>query len=76
MTTARAWAICSKPPKKPSALRTGRNGAIWTRIIGMRNRLVHGYDQVDLEVLWQTLSQDLQPLIDELKKILPAGGTD
>ena len=48
----------------------------WPRIIGMRNRLVHGYDQVDLEVLWQTLSQDMQPLIDELKKILPAGGTD
>jgi uncharacterized protein with HEPN domain len=42
----------------------------WPKIVGMRNRLVHGYDQVDLEVLWQTLVQDLQPLIDEIQKAL------
>jgi uncharacterized protein with HEPN domain len=36
----------------------------------MRNRLIHGYDQIDLEVLWQTLVQDLQPLIIEIQKAL------
>jgi uncharacterized protein with HEPN domain len=42
----------------------------WPKIIGMRNRLVHRYDQIDLEVLWQTLMQDLQPLINALQKTL------
>jgi len=44
----------------------------WPKIVGMRNRLVHGYDQIDLEVLWQTLDQDLKPLINSLKEILSA----
>jgi uncharacterized protein with HEPN domain len=43
----------------------------WRQITGMRNRLVHGYDQIDLDILWQTLGQDLQPLVQELRKIIP-----
>lgn len=42
----------------------------WPQIIGMRNRLVHGYDQVDLNVLWDTIEFDLPPLISELENIL------
>jgi uncharacterized protein with HEPN domain len=42
----------------------------WLQIVGMRNRLIHGYDAVDLDVLWDTIVDDLPPLIDELKKIL------
>jgi uncharacterized protein with HEPN domain len=37
----------------------------------MRNRLVHGYDAVDLDVLWDTIIDDLPPMITELEKILP-----
>ena len=43
----------------------------WLQIIGMRNRLVHGYDAIDLDVLWDTIVDDLPPLIAELEKILP-----
>jgi uncharacterized protein with HEPN domain len=42
----------------------------WSEIVGMRNRLVHGYDQVDLDVLWDTIEYDLPPLIVELERIL------
>jgi uncharacterized protein with HEPN domain len=42
----------------------------WLQIVGMRNRLIHGYDAVDLDVLWDTIVDDLPPLIDELNKIL------
>ncbi len=42
----------------------------WAEIIGMRNRLIHGYDEVDLEVLWQVVSIDLPPLVLELDRIL------
>jgi uncharacterized protein with HEPN domain len=36
----------------------------------MRNRLIHGYDQVDLQVLWDTITDDLPPLVQELEKAL------
>jgi uncharacterized protein with HEPN domain len=42
----------------------------WSEITGMRNRLVHGYDQVDLDVLWDTIEHDLPPLVAELERIL------
>ena len=42
----------------------------WQQIVGMRNRLIHGYDQVDLHILWDTIEVDLPPLITELEKIL------
>jgi uncharacterized protein with HEPN domain len=36
----------------------------------MRNRLIHGYDVVDLDLLWNTIEVDLPPLIDQLAAIL------
>ena len=42
----------------------------WPQIIGMRNRLVHGYDQVDLNVLWDTIEFDIPPLVSALENIL------
>jgi len=41
----------------------------WPQIIGMRNRLVHGYDIVDYDIVWSTATQDLPPLIAELEKL-------
>jgi uncharacterized protein with HEPN domain len=43
----------------------------WQDITGMRNRLIHGYDVVDCELLWDTITNDLPPLIAELENILP-----
>lgn len=42
----------------------------WPNIIGMRNRLIHAYFDVNLEILWKTVTEDLSVLIDELEKIL------
>ena len=42
----------------------------WSQIIGMRNRLIHGYDQVDFEILWKIIQEDLPPLVTELRKVL------
>lgn len=42
----------------------------WPKIVGMRQRLAHGYDVVDLQVLWDTITDDLPPLIAELKRAL------
>jgi len=45
----------------------------WRQVVGMRNRLVHGYNSVDLDVLWDTIEDDLPPLVAELEKILGEG---
>jgi uncharacterized protein with HEPN domain len=42
----------------------------WKEIVGMRNRLVHGYDAIDLDVLWDTVRVDLPQLIEELERII------
>ncbi len=42
----------------------------WTQIIGLRNRLIHGYDAVDMDILWEILSQDLPVLVAELESIV------
>jgi hypothetical protein len=42
----------------------------WRDIVGMRNRLVHGYDAIDLDVLRDTAQVDLPQGIGELKRIL------
>ena len=48
----------------------------WPQVICMRNRLIHGYDSVDLDVLWDTIEVDLPPLIAELGKILGETGQE
>ena len=45
----------------------------WAEIIGLRNRLVHGYDAVDLDILWDIIEIDLPPLIALLEKIVADG---
>jgi uncharacterized protein with HEPN domain len=42
----------------------------WAQIIGMRNRLIHGYYDIKLDLVWDTITQDLPPLIAELEKII------
>lgn len=41
----------------------------WPDIVGMRNRLIHGYDVVDLDLLWDTVETDLPSLIVQLEAI-------
>lgn len=40
----------------------------WPEIISLRNRLIHGYDSVDLDVVWQIIQKDLPPLIAALAR--------
>lgn len=45
----------------------------WRQMVGLRNRLIHGYDEVDLDILWDIVREDLPPLIAELKQIVEEG---
>ena len=42
----------------------------WQDIVGLRNRLIHGYDEVDFDILWEIVQEDLPALITELQQIL------
>ena len=43
----------------------------WRDVIGMRNRLVHGYFDLDLDKVWETVQSDLSPLIAALEPLVP-----
>lgn len=48
-----------------------RNPTIpWAQVIGMRNRLIHGYDVIDLDILWQTVVEDVPSLLNALERIV------
>lgn len=42
----------------------------WFVIIGMRNRLIHAYFSIDLDVVWSTSTQDIPLLITQLSKLV------
>jgi len=53
-------------------------GLPWSSIVGMRNRLIHGYFDIDLDRVWDTVILDLPALEDQLTLVLrkhanPAG---
>ena len=43
----------------------------WTAIIGMRNRLVHAYYEINYDLIWKTLTEDLPPFVERVKAWLP-----
>lgn len=42
----------------------------WSSIIGTRNVIVHGYDQVKLQIVWEIIRRDLQELEQSIKNLL------
>ena len=54
----------------PKAVQDQYPTIAWAAMVGMRNHLIHGYDQIDFDVLWQTITEDLPPLIAILEKIV------
>ncbi|MFO0965567.1 MAG: HepT-like ribonuclease domain-containing protein [Gemmataceae bacterium] len=53
-----------------SSVQAAHAGIPWPQIIGLRNRLIHGYDAVDLDILWNILQIDLPPLVSDLRAIV------
>ena len=42
----------------------------WQEMVAMRNRLVHAYFSINLDIVWQTVQEDLPMLISKLEGVL------
>ena len=46
----------------------------WASMVGMRNRLVHAYFDINRDILWTTVTEAAPPLVERLKNILAGEG--
>lgn len=60
--------------KLPDELRKKHPDVEWRKIIGMRNKLIHGYDDVDAEIVWNAVEKDLPEFEKQIRKM--AGKTN
>lgn len=45
----------------------------WGAIVGMRNRLIHGYFDIDTELVWKTATEEVPALLETLRGLLAIG---
>ena len=62
--------IGEAPSKLSVATRAKAPELPWSQIVGLRNRLVHDYARVDLDVVWKAVQNDIEPLRVEIEAIL------
>lgn len=56
--------------KLSEALRTDNPQIDWDRIRGFRNRIIHEYFGIDLEIVWNIIEDDIEELIEQIESIL------
>ena len=53
----------------PEAFRASASDIPWRRIVGLRNRIVHEYFGIDLEIVWEIVRTDLPALRPQLAEL-------
>ena len=56
--------------KIPDEVRDKYPGIAWREMTGMRNKLIHDYFGVNLEVIWKTVTEDMPKLIPLIKQVI------
>jgi len=57
------------------ATRNTYPGVPWPDLVGMRNRIVHEYFRVDLDIVWATVEFDLPELVSQLEELIESGSS-
>jgi len=57
--------------KVSEACKVENNNIPWRDIIGMRNRLSHGYFDINIDMVWETVQTDIPNLLKILREIIP-----
>ncbi len=72
MAVLHEFTIIGEAAKRLSLpFRSAHPGVPWAEIAGMRDRLIHNYDEVDLDVVWDTIQRDVPVLIRHLEPLAP-----
>lgn len=50
--------------------RSAITGIPWVEVVGMRNRLIHGYSQVNRDIVWNTTVNALPALIEAIEVVV------
>ena len=73
LALVRLLEVLGEAAKGVSSEFRGRHPQIpWKDVTGTRDRLIHGYFDVDLEIVWAIVTSDLPPLIASLEKLVPS----
>lgn len=57
------------------AFAAAHDGIPWQTLYAMRNRVSHGYDKVDLEIVWKTIQGDLPTLYQQMHALAAQAGS-
>src|SRR5437879_6357071 len=69
----RALEIVGEASKRvPQEVRDRYPGVPWRSMAGIRDKLIHDYVSVNLEVVWKTVAEDLPRLVTQMEDILRA----
>lgn len=60
--------------KVPKEVQEAHPRIAWVDAIGMRHRVIHGYDTVDWDLVWSTVRSDFPVLVAELEHVLANRG--
>jgi uncharacterized protein with HEPN domain len=67
----RALEIVGEAAKRlPLNLRERYPNIPWRVMAGMRDRIIHGYDVVDLQIVWDVVKRDIPQIKPQIRKIL------
>ena len=67
----RALEIVGEATKRlPMSLRQQYPEIPWNKMAGMRDRIIHGYDNVDLEIVWDVVKRDIPQIKPQIEQIL------
>ena len=67
----RALEIIGEAAKRlPVSLREQYPAIPWRGMAGMRDRIIHGYDTVDLQIVWDVVKQDIPEIKPQIQQIL------
>lgn len=72
----RALEIVGEATKRmPMVIRERYSSVPWRGMAGMRDRIIHGYDRVDLQIVWDVVRRDIPRIKPEIEKILQDFGS-
>lgn len=55
--------------------RTGAPTVAWKPIVGMRNRIIHAYWDIDTDIVWKTATEEIPALLPPLRRLVDEAGS-